>query len=215
MAITVAPYSSEVFNRIPIFGDALPKFDRLNGDEIAKNQMREVFRRHKVEHVLGLALVHKHSFLEEGERLTDVRGTSNPLNFAAGRPSVLKFSDDGQQLAPLEFSLDQQEIDWQDPNMQEFLAEFFQIVKQMDAVNLFGLCGYPGDGYPGRVEFSSGRSNVNLTPDEARRYLPDIGFSTREAAWFYTENLEESGCHCSCYTRATQEHGHVTTPCSR
>lgn len=166
MAITVAPYSFEVFNRIPIFGDALPKFDRLNGHEIAKNQMRELFRRYKVEHVLGLALVHKHSFLDQGERLTDVRGTSNPLTFAAGRPSVLKFSDDGQQLAPLEFSLDQQEINWQDPNMQEFLAEFFRIVKQMDAVNLFGLCGYPGDGYPGRVEFSSGRSNVNLTPDE-------------------------------------------------
>ncbi|KAG6040800.1 hypothetical protein E4U41_007017 [Claviceps citrina] len=194
MAITMAPYAVNKFNNLFDFSDALPKFDKLDGQRIANEDMQELFRRHKVENILGLALLHRHSLLDEEERLTDVRGTSNPLTFAAGQPSVWKFDSDGQKLAPLEFSIEQREVNWQDPNMQAFLAEFFDLVKKMDAIDVLGLCGYPGDGYPGRVEFTTGRSNVNLTPDEAHEYLSGLVGGTREAAWFYTDDFQKRGC---------------------
>ncbi|KID97318.1 hypothetical protein MAJ_06693, partial [Metarhizium majus ARSEF 297] len=211
MAITVAPYSVEEFNNLFDFGDALPKFDNLNGQKVANVDMRELFRRHGVDKILGLCLVHKHSLLNDGERLTDVRGTSNPLTFNAGQPSIWKFNADGQRLAPLEYSLDQGEINWQDSNIQDFLTEFFKLLKAMRAIDILGLCGYPGDGYPGRVEFTSGRSNVNFTPDEAQKYLSSMSGGTREAAWFYTDDFQKRGCKCNCFTTPTHNHSHGYT----
>lgn len=168
MAIEVADYSAANFNRLLDYGDVLPKFDSLGGNDLAYGVMKDLFRRHKVEGVIGLALLHKHLILEDGERLTDVRGTSNPLTFELGRQSVWKVGSDGRKLVPLEFSIAQRDIDWQMPSMQEFLTEFSELLGTHNAENILGLCSYPGDGYPGRVEFTVGRSNINLTPDEVR-----------------------------------------------
>jgi hypothetical protein len=88
MAINVADYSTVNFNRLLDYGDVLPKFDSLGGDDLAYGVMKDLFRRHKVENTIGLSLLHKHQTLENGERLTDVRGTSNPLTVELGRPSV-------------------------------------------------------------------------------------------------------------------------------
>jgi hypothetical protein len=104
--------------------------------------------------------------LEDGERLTDVRGTSNPITFELGQPSVWRFSPERRQLVPLEYSVTQNHIDWQMSFMQGFLAEFSEILATLQADKILGLCSYPGDGYPGRVEFTVDRSNVNLTPEE-------------------------------------------------
>ena len=55
---------------------------------IVKEIMMTLFRQHEVEDILGLALLHKHSKLEDNERLTDIRGTSKPLTFIMGIPSI-------------------------------------------------------------------------------------------------------------------------------
>lgn len=113
----------------------------------------------------------------------------------------------GRELVPLEFSIAQRDIDWQMPSVQQFLTEFSKLLVTHNAENILGLCTYQGDGYPGRVEFTVGRSNINLTPDEVRlpsssditksvsdanhvyqaERLPST--STREAAWFYTDDF--------------------------
>ena len=133
--------------------------------------MKDLFRLHNVENDLGLVLLHKHSMLHDGERLTDVRGTSNPLTFKIGQPSIWKISPDLKQLIPVEFSMENGDIDWQKPSMQRFLAAFACLLAEYDAEYIFGLCRYPGDGYPGRTEFTVGRSNVNLTPKEVSYYI--------------------------------------------
>jgi hypothetical protein len=209
MAIAVADYSVHEFNHLHDFGDALPKFDKLDGNDIATGTMKELFRRHKVDHIFGLTLLHKHSILHDGERLTDVRGTSNPLTFPVGNASIWKYNPGSRQLVPVEFSIDHDEVHWQDPGIQAFLTEFSEVVTKLEASQLLGLCRYPGDGYPGRVEFTTGRSNVNLTPEEAEDFLPSGG--TREAAWFYTDDFTKRGCRCNCFTTPNHNHSHGYT----
>ena len=162
LRITPSPTS----NSLPDFSDALPIFDSLDGDHLANGAMKDLFRRHNVQGIIGLALTHKHFDLCEGERVTDIRGTSNPLTFELGEASTWRFSPERRQLVPLEFSTTQSKIDWQTPSMQAFLDEFSEIVVSEKADGILGLCSYPGDGYPGRVEVTVGRSNVNLTPEE-------------------------------------------------
>jgi hypothetical protein len=167
MAIRCAEYSADNFNRLRDFRDARLGFDNLKGDVLANTTMKDLFRNHGVEEILGLQLLHKHYELDDGERLTDVRGTSNPLNFDIGAiPSIWGFDSGIQRLVPLEYSLGAEKIEWDAPNMQKFLVAFRETVMEEGVADIFGLSLYPGDGYPGRVEFSVGRSNVNLTPEE-------------------------------------------------
>lgn len=111
----------------------MPKFDQLNGDSITTGVMKQLFRRHRVDTVFGLALLHKHSLLREGERLTEVRGISNPLTFEVGHPSVWKCKSDDRQLVPLEFSIEPCDINWQNSNIQAFLAEFSELLAKLGA----------------------------------------------------------------------------------
>lgn len=168
MAVSVAQYSVDEFNSLYDYGDVLPKFDELDGTALAHRPMKDLFRRHGVEKVFGLSLLHKHGDLEPYERLTDIRGTSSPLLISSGSPSIWRCkSEDGNlELLPLEFSFETHDVDWKDAKIQKFLVEFSQLLRDLGAEKILGLCVYPGDDYPGRLEITIGRSNVNLTPDE-------------------------------------------------
>lgn len=128
-----------------------------------------MFRKHGVENDYGLSLLHKHFDLEEGERITDIRGTSNPLTFEDVFPTVWGLSQDGQTICPMEFSLEAINARLlANLDFKSFLQEFAATVKLYNLEDILGLCSYPGDGYPGRLKFIVGRSNVNLTPEEVR-----------------------------------------------
>ncbi|KAK4150404.1 hypothetical protein C8A00DRAFT_46198 [Chaetomidium leptoderma] len=184
MAISVADYSTSDFNSLLDYADALPVFDGLDGDRLANGAMKDLFRRHNVQGTIGLALLHKHFNLCDGERVTDLRGTSNPVTFELGEASTWMFSPE---------------------------PEFSKLLVSMKADGIRGLCSYSGDGYPGRVEFTVGRSNVNLTPEEAN-LLPPAG--TREAAWFYTDDFMDRGCKCNCFKNEKDAHSHGYTASS-
>jgi hypothetical protein len=173
MAVTIAEYSVDNFNRQRDFRDALSGFDRHDGGFLASTTMKDLFRNHKVESILGLQLLHKHDKLNAGERMTDVRGTSNPLTFELGaKASIWGFDSATQQLVPLEYSLGAESVEWEASEMQDFLKDFREAVVKEGVQDIFGLSLYPGDGYPGRVEFSAGRANVNLTPVEVCHQFP-------------------------------------------
>ncbi|GAB1312097.1 hypothetical protein MFIFM68171_02307 [Madurella fahalii] len=210
MIIGVADYSTSEFNSLLDFSDVLPIFDDLDGNRLANGAIKDLFRRHNVQGTIGLALLHKHFDVCDGERITDVRGTSNPVTFELGEASTWRFSPERRQLVPLEYSVTQSKIDWETPSMQALLAEFSEMLLSKKADGILGLCSYPGDGYPGRVEFTVGRSNVNLTPQEAN-YLPSAG--TREAAWFYTDDFIKRGCRCNCFKteKHTYSHGYTVS----
>ena len=101
--------------------------------------------------------------------MTDIRGTSNPLTFENVFPTVWGFSRDGQTIRPMEFSLEATNARLlTNLDVQKFLQEFSSTVKLHNLEDLLGLCHYPGDGYPGCLEFTVGRSNVNLTTEDVR-----------------------------------------------
>ncbi len=173
MAITVGLYQDDDFNSLLDFSDAGPVFDSLDGAKIIQAKMMPLFRGHGVEHDLGLALLHRHFELNKGERLTDIRGTSVPLMFETGNPSLWALGGDKQDLLrPLEFSIENIKApQWNEPKFQAFLQEFAQVLQDCGARGIFGLRSYPGYQYPGCVEFTAGRTNVNLTPVEVSNLL--------------------------------------------
>ena len=105
MAIAVADYSTANFNSLLDYSDVLPIFDSLDGDHLVNGAWKDVFRRHNVQGTVGLALLHKHFDLCDGERVTDIRGTSNPVTFELGEASTWRFSPERRQLVPLEYSI--------------------------------------------------------------------------------------------------------------
>jgi len=76
-------------------------------------------------------------------------------------------------------------------------ANFSKALEEAGAQTIFGLCSYPGDDFEGRVETTVGRANVNLKPSEADLFLPG---SRRDAAWFFTDELKDDSCKCTCVT---------------
>ena len=72
MTIAVASYQFVEFKSLLDFSDVGLVFDGLNGAKIIQDKMMPLFRGHGVERDLGLALLHWHFELKEGEQLTDV-----------------------------------------------------------------------------------------------------------------------------------------------
>ena len=52
------------------------------------------------------------------------------------------------------------------PKYSAFIKSFNQLLREKDALGLFGLCRYPGDDFEGRVEITEGRANINLRPND-------------------------------------------------
>lgn len=186
MAVVLANYHHESFNSLSPFEVAGPGFDKVNGSDIIANIMTPLFRKHEVERILGLQLLHHHFKLQPEERLVDFNGTSIPIapginqlsNFTASVWGI-KCANNKIELFPVEFALNSGDstLDtsspWSESNFDEFIRakkqffiEYTQLVKNLGIEGLFGFARYPGDGYPGRVEITVGRAHVNLTPTQ-------------------------------------------------
>lgn len=186
MAVVLANYDHRSFNSLPPFEVAGPSFDKANGSDIIANIMTPLFRKHKVERTLGLQLMHNHFKLEPNERLLDFNGTSIPIIPGLDQLSIftasvwgIECTNNKIELFPLEFALNSGDstLDttspWSKSNFDEFITskrqffiEYTQLVKELGIEGVFGFARYPGDGYPGRVEITVGRTHVNLTPTQ-------------------------------------------------
>lgn len=170
MTVQVLPYSVDSFNATPLLHDALLKHQEAGGNDWIHDTFGDLFRKHRVDKLLGIGLMHHHFPLACGEYLTDVRGTSTAWKSCMGtRASVWWLKGAGKELAPLEFSMEDDDDavaypDWSSPASQNFLTELSQLIVASGVDGLYGLVRYPGDDFPGRVEMTVGRANVNLTP---------------------------------------------------
>jgi hypothetical protein len=80
MAVMISSYNTSTFNKLPSFEVAGPRFDEVDGKAIITNIMTPLFRKHQVEKVLGLQLLHQHFQLNPGERLVDFNELQCPSN---------------------------------------------------------------------------------------------------------------------------------------
>ncbi|CAG9945638.1 unnamed protein product [Clonostachys rosea f. rosea IK726] len=215
MAVAISQYDTSAFNKLPGFEVAGPNYDEVDGRKIIAEVMTPLFRKHGVEKVLGLQLLHQHFQLRDGEHLVDFNGTSVPIaphetQLQSFTTSIWSFKkkENGFQLQPLELKLDSGDTKineaspWNEANFQQFVAskqsffeEYYRVVQELGIEELFGFARYPGDGFPGRVEISIGRTSINLTPAQSSIYSIGEG---REAAWFFTDDFIKHGCKCLC-----------------
>jgi hypothetical protein len=177
MKIGVKDYDISFFNATPDLPRALAKHAQVGGDdEIGK--FGPVFAKHSVEKLIGMTLIHHHFDLEPGEYLTEVAGTSTAWKSRTGTiPHVWALDSAEKVLVPLEFVMmdNPAPINWDDPVMQAFLEDFIETSKATKSAGVYGLTTYPGDDFPGRVEMTVGRANVNLTPTQVSRKLLHLG----------------------------------------
>jgi hypothetical protein len=89
MAVVITPYCTSTFNNLPGFEVAGPKFDAVDGKTIITDIIIPLFRKHSIEKVLGLQLLHQHFQLNSGECLMDFNGTSVPIIPEGGQESNL------------------------------------------------------------------------------------------------------------------------------
>jgi len=167
-------YDTSTYDNLPCLSDAGKVFDAKNGEDMISSKFRELFLHHKVDRIFGLALLHRHFELSPNEQLVEYRGTSVPWEYAPGaispyiRPTNWALVQNGSFL-PYEFhySIDEGDVEFDEPGNPTylpFLQDFERVLHEEDAVGLFGLCKYPGDNFPGRVEITQGRANINLLP---------------------------------------------------
>jgi hypothetical protein len=185
MDITLSSYDAMAYNSTPLLNGALQKHNHAGGDEWIHTAFGNLFREHGVENILGLTLLHHHFPLEENEYLTEVHGTSTAWNSRTGsKPSCWALNHDDRTILPLEFALDDDGHsvpypDWESSSLQLFLKDLMFAIEGYGVAGIYGLGRYPGDGYPGRVEMTVGRANVNLTPSQVRlmqiSHLKQIG----------------------------------------
>ncbi|XWX01231.1 hypothetical protein V2A60_009257 [Cordyceps javanica] len=188
------------YNSLPCVSDASAAYRACQGELLAKHLMRDLFRKHDFQGTFGLALLHRHGHLlgAVGERMTAVRGTKSPAPRQLGEPAVWRVNVADGRVIPVEFSLEASAVDWHDLRLQVFVREFLALLLEHQAHKHFGLCLYPGDGYPGHIEVEDGRSTVGLSPEEAHTLPPG---DLIEVAWFYTNDHLERDCKNFCFNK--------------
>ncbi|KAF2684436.1 hypothetical protein K458DRAFT_388906 [Lentithecium fluviatile CBS 122367] len=208
------PLYVTVYDNLPMLPDAGQMFEAKHGKELI-NEFRSLFSQHETDRVFGVVLNHRHFNMSPNERLVEYAGTSVPWGqmLDKTRPSSWFISENDDCL-PYEFSYSPDEnADDEDslpdnPKYSAFIKSFNQILREKDALGLFGLCRYPGDDFEGRVEITEGRANINFHPKDAPKHL-----ASREAAWFFSPVLFGK-CACICggggHTSADHQ-GHVTS----
>ncbi|KAL2071340.1 hypothetical protein VTL71DRAFT_12575 [Oculimacula yallundae] len=194
-------YDPETYQRLPSISDAVANFDRIDGDSLIATTVRELFLSHKMDRTFGLILLHRHFDLDETERLVDYGGTAVPwrLSKASGniRPSTWLLTADGG-IRPYEFYYTSVRDEATEPDLANadqlaFFDALKTLLRKYNAEGLWGLCRYPGDDFPGRVEVTEGRANINLMPED---YPKDM--TSRTAAWFFSPPLWDFKCNCGC-----------------
>lgn len=175
-ALGIESYDPLAFDNLPLISGAVAKFDAINGETLVSTVFRELFLRYQMDRTFGLTLLHRHFDLDKTERLVDYGGTSVPWRLGKISGSIQAsswlLSDNG--LRPYEFYYtsvrdEATEPDVANANQRAFFHDFKGLLSKYKAYGVFGLCRYPGDDFPGRVEVTKGRANINLKPDDVSR----------------------------------------------
>lgn len=211
MAGAVATYSHDHFHSLPTIKDAHDRFININGQDHIE-WFKNFFVEEGMDRTFGLAMIHRHFDLERDEKLVEYRGTSTPWSggfseMKEPQPAMWAFDEEGL-LRPIEFRYSEtQDGNFTDENLK-FIAKFRAELALRGLDNVFGLSRYPGDSFTGSCEFTQGRANINLQPEDYPAVLK--AFST---IWFFSEPLWKRGCTCKCNeTSGDHPHmGHRTT----
>ena len=198
----VAPYSHDFFHQIQDVGDVMGELKTKDSNAFVHTTLAPIFKKHYLEEVLGVGLVHRHFSISPNEKLVEFNNITTPWsgiklssNHSAKIPNsanglVTETSwvlDANDKWMPFEFSFDPQGtttvVNLEDAQYQEFLREYTTALKQNGFDKILGLTAWPGAGYTGGLEFCSGRGNIVLTPDQTT--AEDGNANNVQTAWFW------------------------------
>ena len=183
-ALTV-PYSRDTFHNAFHISTAGDEFQERNGQKFISNILAPIFKKHRVEEVFGIGLVHRHFDIEEDEKLVEFNNISTPWAVDVGLHELVGKKTDSliyetswmldtdNKWMAYEFSFspvggqDSYIVNIGDPKHYDFLVEYTQALKAAGWGDLLGLRAWPGPGFSGVFEFTQGKANINLIPEQA------------------------------------------------
>ncbi|KAI0528351.1 hypothetical protein GGR58DRAFT_519114 [Xylaria digitata] len=211
MAVAVAEYSHTHFQGLPTLEAARSKFETKNGPKLIE-VTKDFFVREGMDRTFGLALMHRHFDIGEGEKLVEYEGTSAVWPSVVNgmedpHPHIWSFSQSGN-LTPTEFRYSNGQSTKMGEKELAFFTKFKGLLDQYEVTDLFGLAQYPGDDFNGTCEITVGNTNINLKPADYPEDLVSV-----DTVWFFSEPLWKRGCRCTCNANGDNHpHGrHVYT----
>ena len=180
MSFVVVAAPSDHFNFLPDIMESSDVFRNRCTPEVFA-QICQIFLKHHVQHVCGLALLHQHFDLQQDEKLVNIDNVAIPikdsvsnLSIAASRWALL-----GEQVIPYEITERVDEIGMD--IHAAFLCELSNKLRSYGLVETLGLCSVEsisGTTAEPTMEFTSGRANITLAVD-----IDPLDGSSVEAAW--------------------------------
>ena len=203
------PYRVESFNLLPSLQESNDAFHARNGKVAVKSDFHDLFIRHNVAHLFGLALVHRHFALKTTELLVDVDGTSTAWDLPDapeapgstqykkhhGRIRPLSWTVNGDWLMPYEFYFDSDfllhegvEFEGLRTMNPQFLQEFTHLLHLHSLNGVLGL-RLLKDSHHRRVEIAEGEANITF--EVSNDFASSTTSEYIEAAWAYHKSPPE------------------------
>ena len=221
------PYSHETFHSAVHISDAGEEYRKRDAQKFVDGTLAPIFKKHKVEETFGVGLVHRHFDIKEDEKLVEFNNVSTPWTIDAGLNEVAvkgtnsliyevawMLNKDGKWMA-YEYAFspvrgkDSYVVDIRDPKHHDFLVEYTAALKAGGWEKLLGMRAWPGPGFNGVLEFTQGKANINLVPEQFDLSQED-GIGYQETMWFWAEEFAKK--HTNCYCRAINHGGHAWNP---
>ncbi|CAI2201241.1 4693_t:CDS:2, partial [Funneliformis geosporum] len=168
------------FNELPSLWEAIEARKKQVTEETFKT-LGQLFVDYHIENIFGLALLHNHFLLEEGEILLGTGSLSDEQQKVISQPiksdkltspvqgSNWRITPDNLYV-PYEFRLED--------DHKSFLEEFSRKLNELDLANVFAICAIDTDSFLPGIEKTEERKNITVPLTDSDK--PDDQF---EAVW--------------------------------
>ncbi|KAM5370717.1 hypothetical protein ACJA88_009788 [Fusarium oxysporum] len=186
----------DVFNSL----STLSEFNKLLSKRLAKlgdradlAELRDIFQHFEVTDTVGLALLHKHFSIEEGERVVEFGHVSTPWpvppdgRMAGGYlvPRSWRFWDD--MLEPYEFGFNHPgQEEYKDvPLPAGFVERLRAFLAETNLLDVLGICVIGEDEIVGRIEKNRGRVNFTVPASRPEDLSVDLTPTHSPSVWSF------------------------------
>lgn len=162
-------------------------------DRLSHDQYRDIFQQFEVTDTVGLALLHKHFSIEEGERVVEFGHVSTPWpvppdgRMAGGYlvPRSWRFWDD--MLEPYEFGFNHPgQEEYKDvPLPSGFVERLRAFLDETNLLDVLGICIIGEDEIVGRIEKNRGRVNFTVPASRPEDLSVDLTPTHSPSVWSF------------------------------
>lgn len=166
-----------MYNSLPSLHDVSQRFQSKGGKTLIDDIFEPLIRKHQLEAVVGVGLVHHHFSLNDGEMVVEFNHVSTPwvVDVACEEMSPNSGSSivpsgwciDAEKYVPYEFTYipvgaAKIAINLDAPELHKFAVEFLSFVLQNELENIIALRAVMDPDSDGMLEITRGRTNINL-----------------------------------------------------